>query len=200
MRYQRQYREAQAEKQRQIALLNADPYDIEAQKRIEEAIRQEAVLENMQHALEWSVSDRATRFAYVLNPQPEAFGRVTMLYIDTEVNGHPVKAFVDSGAQSTISECCIAMHRTVKALADLQSRLNAPRHAVSCDFSIRGTRERHMVSAKPRSTAVSTLPKSSSAICSFLARSASWKVKPSTCSSASTCWYVPFEDVHSTQC
>lgn len=53
-------------------LLNADPYDIEvslyrrlkrgdadsakAQKKIEEAIRMEAVLENMQHAMEYSVS------------------------------------------------------------------------------------------------------------------------------------------------
>ncbi|KAH9939383.1 uncharacterized protein BXZ73DRAFT_76085 [Epithele typhae] len=53
---------AEAERERQM--LEADPYSLEAQRKIEEAIQQQAVLENMEHALEYS---------------PESFGRVIML-------------------------------------------------------------------------------------------------------------------------
>ncbi len=49
--YERERRET-LERQRQIAQLNADPFDIEAQARIEEIIRQERVMENLQNAME----------------------------------------------------------------------------------------------------------------------------------------------------
>ncbi|KAK1399172.1 DNA damage-inducible protein 1 [Heracleum sosnowskyi] len=84
--------EMRRQQDEELALLYADPFDVEAQKKIEAAIRQKSIDENWEAAIEHN---------------PEAFGKVVMLYVDMEVNGVPLKAFVDSGAQSTIiSKSC----------------------------------------------------------------------------------------------
>lgn len=49
---QRQYAEVQREKEEQYALLAADPFNVDAQQKIEEMIRQERVAENLQKAME----------------------------------------------------------------------------------------------------------------------------------------------------
>ena len=50
--YQRRRAELEAQKERDIALLQADPFDVEAQKRIEEMIRLEQVDENLEQTRE----------------------------------------------------------------------------------------------------------------------------------------------------
>ena len=85
-------REYQERVRREAQLATADPFDVQAQMEIERRIMQSQVEENFQSAMEHN---------------PESFANVIMLYIDVEVNGKPLKAFVDSGAQRTImSDAC----------------------------------------------------------------------------------------------
>ncbi|VEU19499.1 DEKNAAC100333 [Brettanomyces naardenensis] len=79
--------EAETKHKKEIEELYAHPDDPDSQKKILELIHQQAIDDNMRMAMEET---------------PESFTQVHMLYINCEVNGVPVKAFVDTGAQMTI--------------------------------------------------------------------------------------------------
>ena len=81
-----------------------DPWSAEYQERLAENIRQRNVRENLETAIEFN---------------PEIFaGNVHMLYIECRVNGIPVKALVDTGAQMTVMNMKCAERCNVMRLVD----------------------------------------------------------------------------------
>jgi len=84
-------------------MLSADPFDAEAQRMIAEEIQRQQIDNNMETAMEY---------------HPESYGEVTMLYIDCIVNDTIIKAFVDSGAQSTIMSKACAQRCNILHLVD----------------------------------------------------------------------------------
>lgn len=81
----------------------SNPDDPANQRRISELINQQEIDEQMRNALEYT---------------PEVFTTVHMLFISLEINGHPVKAFVDTGAQATIMSTRLAESTGLTRLID----------------------------------------------------------------------------------
>ncbi|OZJ05488.1 hypothetical protein BZG36_01627 [Bifiguratus adelaidae] len=80
-------RQAEMMRSEHMSELASDPFDIGAQRKIEEDIKRENIAANLEAAMEYN---------------PESFARVTRLYVRAEINGRQLVALVDSGAQSTV--------------------------------------------------------------------------------------------------
>jgi len=92
------------ERNAEIQRLQENIMDPENQKKIEEMIKMQRINENLRYAEE---------------EIPESFIRVPMLYIDCSVNGMPMQAFIDTGAQSTImSHKCAERLQLLKMMDD----------------------------------------------------------------------------------
>lgn len=91
------------EQERKLRAMAADPMGVETQRYIAEEIRRKNIEQNMETAMEY---------------HPESYGQVTMLYVNCKVNGTLVKAFVDSGAQSTIMSNACAERCNIQHLID----------------------------------------------------------------------------------
>lgn len=83
--------------------LMKNPENPENKKRLSELTDQQAIDEQLRNAYEYT---------------PEVFTTVTMLYINLEINGTPVKAFVDTGAQMTIMSTRLAEKTGLSKLID----------------------------------------------------------------------------------
>ncbi|RZF42195.1 hypothetical protein LSTR_LSTR004344 [Laodelphax striatellus] len=100
---QQQMAERERRQEQRLRMMNAHPFDTEAQRLIADEIKRKNIEANMEAAMEYN---------------PETFGTVVMLYINCKVNGHKVKAFVDSGAQTTIMSAACAERVNIMRLVD----------------------------------------------------------------------------------
>lgn len=85
-----------------------DMFDIEQQKKIEEQIRKEQIDHNLK---------------YAYDNTPEAFTQFSLLWIKCEINGTPVVALVDTGAQMSIIPLDVAKNCSVEYLIDTRYRI-----------------------------------------------------------------------------
>jgi DNA damage-inducible protein 1 len=96
-------RQLKTEEKARIARIMADPMSEEAQALMFQQLQEEQAQRNMMEAMEHN---------------PEAFASVSMLYIDAAVNQVFVRAFVDSGAQTTIMSMACARRCNIGHLID----------------------------------------------------------------------------------